>query len=133
LAVLGETSGKLSEIYFIRQNSIHGAALRAAGARNAVAHDVPGVPRLSLEELLRLDPEAIIVLISSAHGKQDDARIVHDYQALEPLTAAKTGRIAVLASDAAFSNGPRILALETAFERELARLFPSSARTPSAR
>ncbi|HEY3253803.1 MAG TPA: helical backbone metal receptor, partial [Polyangiaceae bacterium] len=64
LAVLGETSGKLSEIYFIKRNSIHGAALRAAGARNAVAMDVPGVPRLSFEELLRLDPDAIIVLVS---------------------------------------------------------------------
>jgi cobalamin transport system substrate-binding protein len=130
LAVLGETSGKLSEIYFIKQNSIHGAALRAAGARNAVARDVPGVPRLSLEELLHLDPEAIIVLVG-AHAKgADDAQILHDYRALEPLTARQTGRISVLKSDAAFSNGPRILALEEALELELARLFHSPPRTP---
>ena len=133
LAVLGESSGKLSEIYFIRQNSIHGAALRAAGARNAVAGDVPGVPRLSIEELLRLDPEAIIVLVAATDGKQNDAQILHDYQALEPLTARKSGRISVLKSDAAFSNGPRILALEAAFERELARLFQRPPRAPSAR
>ncbi|HKO46455.1 MAG TPA: helical backbone metal receptor [Polyangiaceae bacterium] len=130
LAVLGETSGKLSEIYFIKQNSIHGAALRAAGARNAVARDVPGVPRLSLEELLRLDPEAIIVLIAPTANGPDDGRIVHEYQALEPLSARKNGRISVLKSDAAFSNGPRILALEAALERELARLFESPPRAP---
>ena len=93
LVVLGESSGKLSEIYFVKRNSIHGAALRAAGARNAVASDVAGVPRLSIEELLRLDPEAIIVLVApkpngpsdadvlarflgarTAHGEQESAR-----------------------------------------------------------
>jgi len=128
LAVLGETSGKLSEIYFIKQNSIHGAALRAAGARNAVARDVAGVPRLSIEELLRLDPDAIIVLVSARQGPADQARVLRDYQALEPLTARKNARISLLKSDAAFSNGPRILTLEAALERELSRLFPSPPR-----
>jgi iron complex transport system substrate-binding protein len=129
LAVLGESSGKLSEIYFIKQNSIHGAALRAAGARNAVARDVAGVPRLSIEELLHLDPDAIIVLVAPKQG-QDDARVLHEYLALEPLTARKNGRISLLKSAAAFSNGPRILTLEAALEREIARLFPSPVRAP---
>jgi ABC-type Fe3+-hydroxamate transport system substrate-binding protein len=128
LAVLGETSGKLSEIYFIKQNSIHGAALRAAGARNAVARDVPGVPRLSIEELLRLDPEAIIVLVAPNPSAPSDAQILGEYQALEPLSARKNGRISVLKSDAVFSNGPRILALQEALARELTRLFPSPPR-----
>ena len=72
LAVLGEGSGKLSEIYFIKKNSIHGAALRAAGARNAVPADVAGVPRLSIEELLHLDPDAIIVLLAPTPNAPSD-------------------------------------------------------------
>ena len=128
LAVLGETSGKLSEIYFIKRNSIHGAALRAAGARNAVAEDVSGVPRLSIEELLRLDPDAIILLVAPTPNGPDEAQILHDYQALEPLIARKNGRISVLKSDAAFSNGPRILTLQEALKREIARLFASPPR-----
>ena len=96
LVVLGESSGKLSEIYFIKRNSIHGAALRAAGARNAVDRDVSGVPRLSIEELLRLDPDAIVVLVAATPNGPDDAQILRDYQALEPLTARKNGRISVL-------------------------------------
>lgn len=130
LAVLGETSGKLSEIFFIRKNSIHGAALRAAGARNAVAQDVPGVPRIAIEELVRLDPDAIIVLVSPRQNGPNSAQVLHDYQALEPLTARKNGRISVLESDAAFTNGPRILELEAALQRELARLFASPVRAP---
>jgi len=128
LVVLGETSGKLSEIYFIKRNSIHGAVLRAAGARNAVDSDVPGVPRLSLEELLRLDPEEIIVLVSPGPEALSDAQVLRDFEALEPLSARKNKRISVLRSDSAFSNGPRILDLADSLQRELARLFPDSGR-----
>ena len=51
-------------------------------------------------------------------------------ESLEPLTARKNGRISVLKSDAAFTNGPRILGLEAALEREIARLFASPSRAP---
>jgi ABC-type Fe3+-hydroxamate transport system substrate-binding protein len=130
LVVLGEGTGKLSEIYFIKQNSIHGAALRAAGARNAVAGDVPGVPRLSIEELLRLDPDAIIVLVAPTPNGPSDADILHDYQALEPLTARKNQRIVVLKSDEAFANGPRILTLSEHLKQKLAELFPAPPKSP---
>lgn len=132
LVALGETSGKLGEIYFIKRNSIHGAVLRAAGARNAVDHAVDGVPRLSLEELLRLDPDAIIVLVAPGPNAPPDAQILRDYQALEPLTARKNQRISVLRSDTAFSNGPRILDLRQALEAEIARLFSGPVRSPRA-
>lgn len=124
LVVLGEGAAKLSEIYFIKRNSIHGAALRAAGARNAVANDVPGVPRLSIEELIRLDPDAIIVLVAPTPDRPADEQILHDYRALEPLTASKNNRITVLASDEAFANGPRILTLADHLKQKLSALFP---------
>jgi len=130
LVVLGEGTGKLSEIYFVRRNSIHGAALRAAGARNAVPGDVTGVPRLSIEELLRLDPEAIIVLVAPTPSGPSDADILQDYEALEPLTARKTNRIAVLKSDEAFANGPRVLTLTEHLKQKLAELFPAPRHAP---
>ena len=126
LAVLGEGTGELSEIYFIKRNSIHGAALRASGARNAVATDVLGAPRLSVEELLRLDPDGIIVLIAPGPNAPTKAQVLHDYQALEPLTARKNNRISVLKSDEAFGEGPRILSLAEHLRQELQRLFPNA-------
>jgi ABC-type Fe3+-hydroxamate transport system substrate-binding protein len=126
LVVLGEGTGKLSEIYFIKKNSIHGAALRAAGARNAVPEDVPGVPRLSIEELLRLDPDAIIVLVAPTPDAPSEAQVLHDYEALEPLTAVKNKRVSVLESEEAFANGPRILTLAEHLRQEISRLFPAS-------
>jgi iron complex transport system substrate-binding protein len=131
LAVLGESSGKLSEIYFIKKNSIHGAALRAAGARNAFPQEVPGVPRLSIEQLLHLDPDGIIVLLASTPNAPSNAQVLHDYDALEPLTARRNARISVLRTDAAFACGPRILTLKAELGREIARLFAASP-TPGA-
>ena len=130
LLVLGESTGKLSQIYFIKRNSIHGAALRAAGARNAVVAEVAGVPRLSIEELLRLDPEAIIVLVAPAPNGPSDADVLRDFQALDPLTANRTGRVALLRSDEAFANGPRILDLAQHLKQKLAQLFPTPTEAP---
>jgi iron complex transport system substrate-binding protein len=132
LVVLGEASGKLSEVFFVKRNSIHGAALRAAGARNAVSQDVLGVPRLSIEELLHLDPDAIIVLIAHTPNAPGDSQVLHDLRALEPLRAAKMGRISVLRSAEAFANGPRILALAERLRRELGRLFATHGDPPTA-
>ena len=125
LLVLGDNSGKLSEVYFVKKNSIHGAALRAAGARNAVAEDVSGVPRLSIEELLRIDPDAIIVLIATSAKDTNAASVLHDFLALEPLSARKNERISLLKSEDPFSNGPRILTLARDLRAELKRLFPA--------
>ena len=130
LVVFGEGTGKLSEIYFVTRNSIHGAALRAAGARNAVASDIAGVPRLSIEELLRLDPEAIIVLVAPTPNGPKNGDILREFSALEPLTANKNQRVAVLQSDEAFANGPRILTLAEHLKQKLAELFPTPSKAP---
>jgi len=130
LVALGEAETKLSEIYFIKRNSIHGAALRAAGARNVVDQDVPGVPRLSLEELIRLDPEAIIVLVAPGSNAPSEDQILRDYRALAPLSANKNNRVTVLRSDEAFANGPRILTLAEHLKQKLAQLFPAPGAAP---
>lgn len=125
LAVLGESSGKLSEVYFIKRNSIHGDALRAAGARNAIDEDVTGVPRISIEQLLHLDPEAIIVLVAPSPNGPNEAEVLRDYRALAPLSANKQNRLSMLKTDAAFANGPRILTLRDQLKAEIQRLFPA--------
>jgi ABC-type Fe3+-hydroxamate transport system substrate-binding protein len=107
--VLGYGGDTLDQVWFIRPNSIHGAALRAAGAENAVAHDVKGQPRLSLERVIQLDPDAVIVLLNNEAAPA--ARIEEQWRRLTSLTAVKQGRVAALVAPEAFANGPRILAL----------------------
>jgi iron complex transport system substrate-binding protein len=108
LLVIGGDFGTLDDLVFIRRNSLHGAALEAAGARNAVAADVHGAPRLALERVFRLDPDVIIVLSSTLAA---DAALA-PWRRLGSLRAVREGRLAALAV-ASLSNGPSVLDLRT--------------------
>jgi iron complex transport system substrate-binding protein len=109
-----------SEIFFVRDNSLHGAALRAAGARNAVPQPIHDVPRISLEALIELDPPNIIVLALPRAKARD--RLLEPWHSLDTLSAVRTGRLgAVLAPDV-FSTGPAILGLVARLQDELRRL-----------
>lgn len=123
LCVLGYEPGKIDEIWFVRSNSLHGAALRAAGARNAVSDPVLGNPRLSLERVLALDPDAIFVLLAPDKATHE-ARFVEDFARFSSLRAVKDQRVRAIVAPEAFANGPRILQLVERLERELREVFP---------
>jgi len=108
LLVIGYAPGKLEEIWFIRENSLHGAALRAAGARNAVAETISGLPRLSLERLFAVDPDAIFILTQTGHPGGD---YLEAWKALGPLRAVRDGHLTVIEAPEAYVHGPRILTL----------------------
>jgi ABC-type Fe3+-hydroxamate transport system substrate-binding protein len=108
LLVIGYVPGNLDEIWFIRENSMHGAALHAAGARNAVSEAVVGLPRLSPERVLQIDPDAIFVL--APPGKSTTGAL-DAWRKLGPLRAVKNDELRLLEAPEAFVHGPRILAL----------------------
>lgn len=108
LLVIGSDTGRIDDIWFIRKNSLQGAALHAAGAKNAVDEDVAGQPRLSLERLVALDPDAIVVL--SARANASDS-VLEPYEKLSTLRAVREHRLAVVPAPEAYVNGPRVLAL----------------------
>lgn len=119
LLVLGGEGADDSEIWFVRRNSLHGAALRAAGARNAVTEDVAGPPRLSHERLLQLDPEFIVIL--TRKGASAGSPLA-GFERFPTLRAVQANRVARLTAPEAFANGPRILTLVDSLHRELVRL-----------
>lgn len=119
LLMIGYDPARLDEIWFIRKNSLHGALLHAAGARNAVSEDVTGMPRISPERLIELDPDAIIVLARPEKVKGD---FLAGLRKLEPLRAVKTGRIDVLAREEVFVYGPRVLSMLEPLRAMITRL-----------
>jgi ABC-type Fe3+-hydroxamate transport system substrate-binding protein len=129
LLVLGYQIGKLDEVWFIRKNSLHGAALHAAGGRNAVDQPVSGLPRLGLERLLEIDPDLIVVL-TPRKVRADD--VIRTFSVLPALRAVRAQRVAVLEAPEAFANGPRILGMVDRLSREIAA-FGSQRETPSER
>jgi iron complex transport system substrate-binding protein len=122
LLAIGHTPGKLDEIWFMRNNSVHGAALRAAGGRNAVAEDIPGLPRIALARLVELDPDIILILAKPTKPRIAPALYVDDYVRLAPLQAVRQQRIAVIDTPDALVNGPRILELLDRLKLEIKRL-----------
>ncbi len=119
-----------NEVWFIRRNSLHGALLHAAGGRNAVAADVAGQPRMSVEELLRTDPEQIVLVVDSEQVSEAEARRrLRGLLALEPLGAVRDGKIGLLRAPNPLSVGPNILDLVEPLRQELERL--ASAALPT--
>jgi ABC-type Fe3+-hydroxamate transport system substrate-binding protein len=110
-----------AELWFIRRNSLHGAALAAAGARNAVSYDVPGLPRLSVEELIRIDPDQVFIIPPAGASLEARRRMLAAFNALSPLRAVKEARVGVL-SGATQSVGPSILELVTSVARMLQKM-----------
>lgn len=108
LLVIGYQPGKLDEVWFIRENSLHGAALHAAGARNAVAKAVQGLPRLSPEQLVEVDPDAIFVLTEPGKAQPES---LGSWQQLKPLRAIQNQKIELIEAPEAYVQGPRILTL----------------------
>jgi ABC-type Fe3+-hydroxamate transport system substrate-binding protein len=122
LLVLAYGSADLSEVWFVRDNSLHGAALRAAGGRNAVSESVAGLPRMSLERVLEIDPDLIVLLTGRAESDADRARVLKQWSRLSTLRAVGTGKIGAIGGQAALSSGPRILDFTDQLEREIDRL-----------
>jgi iron complex transport system substrate-binding protein len=108
LLVLDSQPGKIDDIWFIRENSLHGAALHAAGARNAVAEAVTGLPRLSVERLFAIDPDAIFLLTEPGRPHDD---YLAPWRALAPLRAVANGHVAVVETPQGLVQGPLVLHL----------------------
>jgi iron complex transport system substrate-binding protein len=117
LVLAGESAG-IDPVWFIRKNSMHGAALHAAGGRNAVPEEVHAMPRISLERVIALDPDLIVLLT----GKNAGDGVLDSWRKLHVLSAVKNAGIGVLPGKQAFAHGPRILDFADALERELRRL-----------
>ncbi len=112
LLAMDGTPGQLKEVWFLRQNCIHGACLNAAGGRNAVDDEVVGVvPVLSLERVIALDPEIVLILAARNLSEDERRQIVEDWKGLPMLTAVKNSRVRVLDGREYYINGPRILEL----------------------
>ncbi|MCC6214963.1 MAG: ABC transporter substrate-binding protein [Polyangiaceae bacterium] len=122
LLVLRYAAGAPTDIVYIRRGSVHGAALEAAGAENAVPDDAEGVPRLSLERVLALDPDAILVLTGASGTTADRSVVANEWRHLRSLRAVRDARVGAVPGGEAYSNGPRILDLVGRLAAELRAL-----------
>lgn len=120
LLLLSYDPDKPAELWFIRQNSLHGAALMAAGCYNAVRHDVAGLPKLSVEELIHLDPDFVLMIPPPGASLDHKRRMLEAFHGFAPLKAVKDDRLGVVNGTPAV--GPSILAFTDALTELIRRL-----------
>ena len=135
LWVLDLDDGSSNDTWFIRNNSLHGAVLRAAGAQNAVARDILGPPKLSAEQLLAVDPEAILMVvsdpsISATEITKKQLAFYNHFAKWTPLFAVKNNRILVVHHPDAMNLGPGVLELSDTIEEALDRFSTPPAPSP---
>ena len=115
LLLIGAPSEARPDLWYIKDNSLHGAALRAAGGQNAVATSTTGTASLSVERLLEIDPEIVVMLIANP-GSNSETLTQHRsfWNRLSQLRAVRDERIHFLVGGEHFYTGPGILGLVTA-------------------
>ena len=99
------------QIWFIRHDSLHGAALEAAGFRNAAPTSFKGPPSMSIETLLRQDPDFIFLLVGQPIEDQIAHKWIKSFQVLPSLKAVQNQRVGVLNGQHLLGVGPKILDL----------------------
>jgi iron complex transport system substrate-binding protein len=119
LIVVGRDNDDASfkKIYVAGARSFYEELLGDAGAVNAFSGDLP-YAALSLEGLLRLDPDIIIELVG-AHGMTDvdSQSILAQWKNLSDLRAARDGNVAVIRGDFTLRAGPRYPLILKSFAR----------------
>lgn len=122
LVLLGVDGIARGEVWYVKRNSLHGVAMHAAGMRNALDEDVTGAPTMSIESLLRLDPDAVVAILADRTDVTAARTHARDALAALPLRAVQTGAVGALAGPEHFNTGPSVVALADALRDELARL-----------
>jgi ABC-type Fe3+-hydroxamate transport system substrate-binding protein len=118
LLLMGPATEERVGYFYIRDASLHGRLLTSSGYRNAVTESPSlGQPHLSVEQVLRVDPDAILVL------QETPASGPAPLAALSPLAAVRNERTLVLSRPGILSMGPQILDVRRLVQEALDRLF----------
>ena len=98
-------------LWFIKPNTLHGSAIEAAGFRNAAPLDINGPPSMSVEQLLKQDPDIILFLASKKLTSDERDGLIKSLDVVSSLRAVQDKRIGVLNGDNLMGVGPKIIDL----------------------
>ncbi|MDT8309824.1 MAG: helical backbone metal receptor [Methylophaga sp.] len=105
-------SEQLDLVYIAGQQDFYNDILRLAGGRNVYQDKRLKVPAVSMEGLLRMNPEVIIDIFPDASAHNADLlKVRQQWQQLTPITAVKQQQIHFIEAGYATVPGPRIIQL----------------------
>lgn len=130
LFVVGRTPGRLDGMIAVGKGSFLNELIRIAGGRNVLAESPVAYPRISLESVIRLDPDVIVdmgdMAVTTGVTEERKRSVVKLWQAQPAIRAASAGRVFAVAADIFVVPGPRMAEAGEAFSRMLA--LPGSSK-----
>jgi ABC-type Fe3+-hydroxamate transport system substrate-binding protein len=114
LFIIGRRPGALADLVAVGRGSYLNSIIEIAGGANVLdIKDQPEYPRISMETVLRLDPDVIIDTVdmgdTPAERRQRGSLNERLWSAYGTLTAVRTGRLHAATTDALVVPGPRIV------------------------
>lgn len=96
--------------------TVHDDLITSAGGANALTSRAVAYPTLSVEGVIRLDPDVIVEFSSSG---ADPAALRRQWNRLDSLTAVKTGHVYVFAGEFLSVPGPRFVRFADTIARSI--------------
>ena len=123
LFIVGRTPGRLDGMLAVGKGSYLNDLISAAGGRNVLADSPIAYPKISVEGVLRLNPDVIVDMgdMTATTGVSADhiAAVVHLWGGVPALRAVQRKKVFAVASDIYVVPGPRVLDAAAAFRRML--------------
>jgi len=102
----------LSPIMTVNRRTIHHDLIQLAGGRNMAAQESITYPRISMEEIIRRQPDVILISSMERGGRFEKAR--EEWFNWTSIPAVRTGRVHLIDSDLIDRPSPRVVeGLET--------------------
>ncbi|NCF99567.1 MAG: ABC transporter substrate-binding protein [Planctomycetia bacterium] len=123
LLVIGGEMDRSGGPWVIRESSLHGQVLHAAGFRHPFEVPLQGAPQLSLESLVEIDPDYIVHLVpSNEEAGPSREQIAAAYIGIPGLSALEKGTIGAIYHPQALDEGPELITLVEILRGEISRL-----------
>jgi iron complex transport system substrate-binding protein len=120
LLVIGHDPGALREIFLAGRGTFIDRLLQIAGGANALEASPVAYPKVGVEEVLRVNPQAVFVLAPDENdtpaAQEREARL---WSALAYLDAVKNGRVYLVTGRDVMTPGPRMADTAAHFARLL--------------
>jgi iron complex transport system substrate-binding protein len=128
LFVVGRTPGRLDGMVAVGRGSFLNEVIRIAGGRNVLLDSPVAYPRISLEAVMRLDPDVIVdmgdMAVTTGVTEARIRSVVQLWETQPVIRAVKEKNVFAVAADIYVVPGPRVIEAAEAFSRMLFREGP---------
>jgi iron complex transport system substrate-binding protein len=109
MIVVGRTPGLLTNLVAVGPRAYLGELLEIAGGANVLTEAAIAYPRISLETVVRLNPDVILDLSLMGDVTPQEERLRQPWLSHRELSAVRNARIFGLTSESLVTPGPRVV------------------------